>query len=53
MVVATHNPSSWYTDMLELKVPHGHFKVEKFIDGKFVLADASVACNTQEKEYSP
>lgn len=45
MVIATHNPANLALNTIEVKVPHGNFKVTKLESGLWIDADASVICN--------
>lgn len=55
MLVATHNPASVSSHVIELKVPHPHFKVSTFdsADNKWVDAKADVICHVQQQELYP
>ena len=50
MIVATHNPSTLVSKEIEIKVPHGKYKVKKLVQGKLVDALADVACNDEVEE---
>lgn len=54
MVVATHNAAHLGMEYIELKVPHGHFKVQAFLGSEgWWDAEASVICNDQQNEQDP
>lgn len=49
MLIATHNPASVSSKVIEVKVPHPHFKVASFDseENKWVQARADVICHVQ------
>lgn len=53
MVVSTHNPSNLAMTEIEIKVPHGNFKVQKLVNHKWEHVDAPVACNAQYRDDDP
>jgi hypothetical protein len=53
MVVANHNPANLPIQIVEVKVPHGNFKVEIFDDLKWKDVEVNVLCNKRPDETFP
>ena len=53
MVTATHNPANLPIQIVEIKVSHGMWKVQKFEGNEWVDAEANVICNQQADEKYP
>ena len=53
MVVANHNPANLLKEIVEVKVPHGNFKVEIFDNLKWKDAEVNVLCNKRPDETAP
>jgi hypothetical protein len=47
MMVAIHNPSNIAIETVEVKVPHGKYTVQKYLNNGFVEAEADTICYIQ------